>query len=238
MSANTPMQRMCWCALDNGQPIRILVTDDHSLFRAGLRRLLETEPDMCVIGEAPDGQTALGLVENLRPDLLLLDVAMPGVPGLEVLRRVMAETWHPRVILVTAAIHPSQVIRALQLGAHGIVMKESTSRVLFDGIRCVLSGGYWVGESAIENVAETIRIIFTTLAKTPSGESHELTERELEIALAIVEGLSNRDIAAKFTISERTVKNHLTRIFDKLGVSSRLELGLFAIDRGFVKSPQ
>jgi DNA-binding NarL/FixJ family response regulator len=216
--------------------IRILLTDDHSLFRDGLRRLLETESDMCVVGEAQDGQTAISLVESLHPDLLLLDVAMPGMPGLEVLRRIMAESWHPRVILVTAAIHPSQVIRALQLGAHGIVMKESASRVLFDCIRCVLSGSYWVGEAATENVSETIRTLFTSVAKTPGAEEHALTERELEIALAIVDGMSNREIASKFAISERTVKNHLTRIFDKLGVSSRLELGLLAIDRGFVKT--
>ena len=211
--------------------VRILIADDHSLFRDGLRRLLESEPDLEVVGEAPNGETALRLIEELQPDLLLLDVAMAGMPGLEVLSRLAEKSFRPRTILVTAAIHPSQMARAVELGAHGIVMKESATRVLFDSIKCVMGGGFWICEAPTANAQAAVRGLFASVSSAKTSLAGDLTDRELEIAMAIVGGLTNREIATKFSISERTVKNHLTHIFDKVGVSSRLELGLFAVDR-------
>ena len=215
--------------------VRILITDDHTIFRDGLRRLLESEPGLRVAGEAANGEEALHQIEKLRPDLLLMDLAMPGLPGLAVLTRVASNSPHPKVIVVTAANDPSQIIRALQLGANGIVLKESATRVLFESIRCVMAGGCWVGESPTEDLVETLRSLSASVSPTEPSHDHGLTDRELQIVSAISAGSTNKEIAAKFSISEHTVKNHLTNIFDKLGVSNRLELGLFALSKRLIK---
>ncbi len=215
--------------------VGILITDDHPIFRDGLRRLLESESGLHVVGEAANGEEALRMIDQLHPDLLLLDLAMPGLPGLEVLTRFSSSATRPKTIVVTAAIEPSQIIRALQLGAQGIVLKESATRVLFDSIRCVMAGGYWVGESPTEDLVETLRSLSASVSAKRASVEHGLTNRELEIVSAIISGSTNKEIAARFSISEHTVKNHLTNIFNKLGVSNRLELGLYALNKRLFK---
>src|SRR5215467_3248 len=204
------------------QPIRIVIADDHAIFRDGLRRLLATQEDFRVIGEASDGKEAIAMATDLRPDVLLLDLAMPRVPGMEVLRELAHQEVAVRTILLTAAIQPFAVTSALQLGARGIVLKASPPKMLLKSIRSVCEGQFWVGSEPV-----------TTFARTGQASSggFGLTSREIEIISAIKEGSSNREIASKLAISEETVKRHLSNIYAKLGVSSRLELAVLASEQ-------
>ena len=214
------------------QEIRILIADDHSIFRDGVRKLLEAEGGFTIVGEATNGTEALGLVNELRPDVLLLDISMPELTGLEVLRRLPKQTAPLRTILLTASVEKSEIIEALLLGAHGIVPKQSASRMLFKSIRTVMAGEFWVSRDLVSDLVETLR------GPSSSGvgaKTMGLTRRELEVIAAVVEGQVNKDIAQTFHISEYTVKHHLTRIFDKLGVSNRVELAMFAVNHELVK---
>lgn len=202
--------------------IRIVIADDHAIFRDGLKRLLATQDDFQIIGEASDGKEAIALANELKPDILLLDLAMPRVPGMEVLRELSQQEVAVRTILLTAAIQPFAVTSALQLGARGIVLKASPPELLLKSIRSVHEGQFWVGSEAVTAWARTGQ---------PSTTGFGLTTREVEIISAIKEGNSNREIASKLAISEETVKRHLSNIYGKLGVSSRLELAVLATEQ-------
>lgn len=215
--------------------IRIVIADDHPIVRDGLRRLLETEKDFAVVGQAADGREAIRLVQQLRPDILLLDLAMPRLPGLEVLRELSSTSLQVRTILLTAAVEKEQIVEALQIGARGVVSKEAATELLFKAIRTVVGGQYWVGREEVSDLVAALRGLLPTGADERQ-KSFGLTRRELEIVAAIVEGCTNRDIALKFTLSEDTVKHHLTHIFDKLGVSNRLELAMFAVNHRLISS--
>jgi two-component system nitrate/nitrite response regulator NarL len=203
-------------------PIRILIADDHAIFRDGLRRLLVSEKDFVVVAEASDGKEAVALARRHKPDVLLLDLAMPRVPGMEVLRELADDELAMYTILLTAAIQPLEVTYALQLGARGIVLKASPPELLLKSIRSVCDGEYWVGGDILTDWAQ--------FGLRPGSDSG-LTPRELEIVSAIKAGSSNKEIALKLSISEETVKRHLSNIFGKLGVSSRLELAILASQR-------
>ncbi len=214
------------------KPVRILIADDHPIFRDGLRRLLESEPNLTVVGEAADGVEAVQLSERLQPDILLLDLAMPRMPGLEALRE-LAQAAHPvRTIVLTALVERQQMVAALQLGARGVVLKESATQVLLKSIQTVMTGGYWVGRESVPDLRELV--LRDLPAEEPAGAQYGLTPREQQMVEAIVEGLSNREMAQKFGVREDTVKHHLTSIFGKLGVGTRLELALFALDKKLV----
>ena len=212
-------------------PVRIVIADDHPIFRDGLIKLIETRSDFQVVGSASDGDEALPLVARLEPDLLLLDLAMPRMSGLVALRELKGVKKNTRILLLTAAIGRADIVKALQLGAQGVVLKESASDVLFKSIQAVMSGQYWVGRAAVADLATTLRQLSAS-TPAPTRKHFGLTPRELEIISVILGGYSNGDIAAKFAISEKTVKHHLTNIFDKVGVSNRLELALFALHHG------
>jgi len=220
------------------EDISIVIADDHLIFREGLRKLLEAKPGFQVLGEAGDGEQALSLARQLQPEILLLDVRMPKLSGLEVLREFTNLATQPRTILLAAALERDQMVQALQLGARGIILKHSATAVLFEGIRTVVAGQYWVCHESASDLAHALR----NFTPRPEGNGRRrefgLTPRETEVIALIVAGFTNKDIAEKFTISEHTVKHHLTTIFTKLGVSNRLELAFFSIDHHLLDNVQ
>ncbi len=224
--------------MDNRRPqsVRILIADDHPIFRDGLKRLLESERGFKVVGEACDGMEAVTMARQLKPEILLLDLAMPRRPGLEALREMSTDTTSVRVILLTAAAEKGQIVEALQLGARGIVLKDSATQILLQSIRAVMNGEYWVGRESVSNLVQYLRGLIGS-GNTARQRKYGLTPRELEIVSAVVAGYANKEIAEHFKISEDTVKHHLSNIFDKIGVSTRLELALFAVNQALPFKP-
>lgn len=224
--------------------IAIVIADDHGLFRAGLRGLLESESDLRVVGEAANGHQAVEVVDAQHPDVLLLDLCIAGRSGLDVLRALATParppSRAPRTIVLTAAIDDEHAIEALLLGAQGILLKDSAPMLLFKSVRAVANGQCWLGR---ERVAHLVRHLQTTRnaahesLEPPRRTAFGLTPRERQIISAIVDGATNRDIAQRYSVSADTVKHHLTNIFDKCGVSTRLELALFAVHHRLVDTP-
>jgi DNA-binding NarL/FixJ family response regulator len=220
------------------EEIAILIADDHPILREGLRKLLEAKPGFRVLGEAADGEQTLKLARQLQPDILLLDIRMPKLSGLEVLRELKPLSLQLRTVVLTAAVEKDEIVQALQLGARGIILKRSATDVLFEGIRCVMAGQYWVCD---ESVSDLVQALLNFRPRPEAAERRQrfgLTPRETEVIALIVAGYTNKDIADKFSISEHTVKHHLTNIFDKLGVSNRLELALFSINHRLLVNVQ
>jgi DNA-binding NarL/FixJ family response regulator len=210
-------------------PIRVVVADDHPVVRFGVKNMLESEPGFEVVGEAEDGDVAITETLEREPDILLLDVMMPRLPGLDALRAIMGKSPRVKIILLTSTITTQQIIEALQIGARGIVLKDAVAGDLTKSMRAVLSGDYWIGGERVVNLVAALNELMKQAAAAPEKKTYGLTPRELEVVTCIVEGCSNKDVAKQFAISEETVKRHLSNIFDKTGVSTRLELALFAI---------
>ena len=218
------------------RPIRIVLADDHPVVRIGVANMLTAKDGFQVIGEASDGDEAITLTLELEPDILLLDVQMPRLPGLEAMRAIMSGTPTVKILLPTSTITTQQVIEALHIGARGIVLKDALAGHLQTAIRTVFSGDYWIGGKRVINLVSALHDLMQQAA-VPQRKTYGLTPRELEVVGSIVEGCSNRDIAKQFGLSEETVKRHLSNVFDKTGVSTRLELALFAIAHHLVESP-
>jgi len=207
-------------------PVRILVADDHAIFRDGLRKLLEGADDVSIIGEASNGNECVKMLAKLKPDILLLDLRMPEKDGLGVLEEINFDTASTRVIVLTAAEDDRDVVRAMRLGARGVVLKQSASDLLLKSIRKVNDGEIWLDNRMTAEVIDAFK------KSSEAGQRREkplLSDREKEIVQLVAQGFRNREIGEKLFISEQTVKNHLHNIFDKLGVSDRLELALYAI---------
>jgi DNA-binding NarL/FixJ family response regulator len=208
--------------------IRIVIADDHAIFRKGLRSLLEAEAGFIVVGEAGHGDEAVQMARSLRPDILLLDLDMPGLTGMEALAELAAATIPMRTIVLTAGIEKAEIVKALQFGAAGVVLKVSEPALLFKSIRSVMAGQHWIGRDTVSDLVQALRN-YSDASPSPARPRFGLTARELEITGAVVSGFSNKEIAKRFILSEDTVKHHLTNIFNKVGASNRLELALFAV---------
>lgn len=218
--------------------IGILIAEDHPIFRVGLRRVLEAQRGFCVVGEAVDGEQALELARQLKPKVLLLDIRMPRLSGLEVLRKLKSLGTPICTLVLTVGLEREQMVEALQQGARGILLKHAAAGMLMEGIRSVLAGQYWVCGESVPDLAQAIRE-FRPCPDTIEGRPKFcLTRRETEIIALVEAGYTNKDIAKKLVLGEQDVKDHLINIFDKLGVSNRLELVLFSIDHHLTESLQ
>ena len=214
--------------------IRIVVADDHPIFRDGLCKLLSLEEDFEVVAQASDGRQVLEVLQQLEPDILLLDLKMPGMDGLATLQRLQATKNKTRVIVLTASDDKNEFVQAMKLGTSGIVLKQTATDLLIKSIRKVHDGEIWLDS---HTTAEVIRRFVSAddVAQLPhqgaprERERSPLSQREREIVALVAQGFKNKEMAEKMFISEQTVKNHLHNIFDKLGVSDRLELALYAI---------
>lgn len=227
----------CWRNIHPVErPIRIVLADDHPVVRIGVRNMLTADEGFEVLGEASDGDEAITQTLELQPDILLLDLLMPRLPGLEAMRAIMNGSPTVKIILLTSTITTQQIIEALHIGARGIVLKDAIAGHLQTAIKTVAAGDYWIGGKRVVNLVSALHDLMQQ-AQTPQRKTFGLTPRELEVVGSIVEGCSNRDIAKQFGLSEETVKRHLSNIFDKTGVSTRLELALFAIAHQLV-APQ
>jgi DNA-binding NarL/FixJ family response regulator len=204
--------------------IRLLLADDHPIVLDGLEQLFRFEEDCTVVGRCRDGAETLRRLQELRPDVLVLDVRMPRGDGLEVLRAIAEGDVPTRVVLLTAAIDDDELLAALRLGAQGVVLKEAAPERLVDAVRRVAAGGQWLEASLVGRLGRSRR--------QPPREEDPLTPREREILQGVVRGLRNREIAEHLHITEGTVKIHLHHIYEKLRVKGRVELVLTAQERG------
>jgi two-component system, NarL family, nitrate/nitrite response regulator NarL len=215
--------------------IRIVVADDHPIFRDGLCKLLALEEDFEVVAQAQDGRQVLEILQHCEPDILLLDLRMPGLDGLGTLQELQAKRNKIRVIVLTASDDKNEFVQAMKLGTSGIVLKQTATELLIKSIRKVHAGEIWLDS---HTTAAVIRQFVAAEEAPPQPpampaprerERSPLSQREREIVALVAQGFKNKEMAEKMFISEQTVKNHLHNIFDKLGVSDRLELALYAI---------
>ncbi len=214
--------------------IRILIADDHPVVRFGVRRMLQNHSDYTVVGEASDGNEAIRQMREMHPDILLLDLNMPSLPGLEALRELTTIQVPTKTILLTSSISKREVLEALQLGARGVVLKDALTTDLSTCIATVMQGHYWLGRKPVQNLVQVLHELMEEI-KQPPAKTFGLTVRELEVVRLIAQGLTNKEIARECSIADETVKRHLKNIFDKVGVWNRLELALFAINNQLVK---
>jgi len=205
-----------------------MLVDDHSIVLQALHQLLEREADFSVIAACANADIALDAFEREAPDVLVLDLRMPGGDGLTMLRRLAESGRQCRTVLLTAAIDDGQVMEAVNLGVRGLVMKDSAPEVLVDCIRRVHAGQQWLDQPTVT------RALQTALHREVALRETALTSREVEIVRMVCEGLRNRAIATRLSISEGTVKVHLHNIYEKLGVDGRLELTLCARQKGLL----
>jgi DNA-binding NarL/FixJ family response regulator len=213
--------------------LKILVASDHALLREGIRKLLDTDRILFVVGEASDTRTALELIDHHAPDILLLDWSLPRGTSVGFLRHLASRPARRgvRVVVLSESVDSCDVQVVLELGARGLVFKDAGAAVLIKAIHAVAAGQYWVARESLANLVQLLR---HTAAGARTGQEPArpfgLTPREFQIMCAVAAARANKDIAAQFSISEKTVKHHLTNIFEKVGVSNRLELALVAFE--------
>jgi DNA-binding NarL/FixJ family response regulator len=206
-----------------------LLADDHQIVRQGLRAILASVPEFRLAGEAADGQETVRLVERLQPDVLVLDMMMPGLNGLEVTRRILRLSPRTRVVILSMHSHVAYVVEALRAGAAGYVLKESSVEELAQAIRAVVAGKRYLSPAISESA---LSAYLQNAAETTLDPYHTLTSREREVLQLTAEGLSGTEIAGRLFISSRTVETHRANLMRKLGVRNQKELIRFAVQRG------
>ena len=211
-------------------PITLVLADDHPIFLSGLEEIFRLEPDFQVLARCLEGQAALWAVRQLKPDVLILDLRMPKLDGLGVLREMQKEKLSTRVVVLTAAPDEDEVLEAIRLGVYGVVLKEMAPRLLVQCIRKVAAGEQWLEKRSVSLALERLLKRETATRQI----ARILTPREIEIVRMVTDGLRNKVIAERLYLSEGTVKVHLHHIYEKLKVNSRLQLARYARDEGLV----
>ena len=215
--------------MTDGERIRVLIVDDHALFRRGLMLVLESEDGIEVVGEADDGEDAIAKAEQLAPDVVLMDVRMPRISGIEATRRLAEALPTTKIIMLTVSDEEEDLYEAIKAGATGYLLKEISIEEVADAVRAVTQGQTLISPSmASKLIAE-----FTNLAKRATDRQQvpvpRLTERELDVLRLVAQGITNREIAEQLFIAENTVKNHVRNILEKLHLHSRMEAVLYAV---------
>jgi DNA-binding NarL/FixJ family response regulator len=206
----------------NGQVVRVVIADDHAVVRRGLTGLIDNADDLAVVGVAADGRTAIELVREHRPDVVLMDLQMPGVDGVEATRTIVAEELGAEVLVLTSFSDTSRIVAAIDAGAVGYLLKDAEPCDLLDGVRAVARG-----ESPLDPKAA--RLLLRSRSSADADVEHvELSPREVEVLRLVVDGLVNKQIARRLGITERTVKAHLTSVFQRIGVADRTQAALWA----------
>ncbi|MBI2941289.1 MAG: response regulator transcription factor [Chloroflexi bacterium] len=220
--------------------IRVLIVDDHPIFRQGIRGIIEAEPDLDIVGEASDGKQAMALARAVAPDVVLLDVHMPAVDGLEVARNVKLHLPRTGIILLTAYDDEEQLFQAIKVGASAFYLKDVRPDDLLEGIRRTAAGEYLINESVLTRPLVASRVLkqfrdLSMVEKEMEPLFVPLSAREIEVLDYIARGNSNKEIARALKISDQTVKNHITSILRKLAVNDRTQAVVYALKRGWIK---
>jgi DNA-binding NarL/FixJ family response regulator len=215
-------------------PIRVLLADDHAMVRRGLRDFLELHDDIDVVGEAADGAAAIELAAALRPDIVVMDVMMPGIDGIEATARIRAETPGIEIVALTSFIEESRALAAIEAGASGFLLKDADADELAAAIRAAAAGEVHLDPAVASIVARRMRTGATL--GSPTGTAADgiasLTARERDVLACVARGLANRAIATELGITERTARTHVSNILAKLGLASRTQAALLAVQHG------
>ena len=209
--------------------IRVLIADDHMVVREGLRAILDAAPDLLPVGEAADGAEAVRLVEETAPDVVLMDLRMPGMDGIEAIRRIKAGHPGVQVVILTTYDDDDYIVRGLRAGARGYLLKDTGRHVLFEAIRAAARGESLLPSGVVDKVVAHLQGPRPVKAET-------LSRRERQVLTLVAQGAANKEIALQLDISERTVKAHVTSVFNKLGASSRAEAVAIALRSGLLPS--
>jgi DNA-binding NarL/FixJ family response regulator len=214
--------------------IRVLVADDQALVRAGFRAILEVQDDLEVVGEAEDGAEAVALGRELRPDVVLMDIRMPGVDGIEATRRLLQDGDAPRVLMLTTFDLDEYVYQAMKAGASGFLLKDAPRDQLVGAVRSVAAGDALLAPQLVRRLVEDF-VRRPAPGAHPPAELDELTEREIEVLTLIARGLANSEIAARLFVTEATVRTHVTHILSKLQLRDRVQAVVLAYETGLVQ---
>ncbi len=214
--------------------VRVLVVDDQAMMRAGLCALLDDEPGIEVVGEASDGQQALRAVRARRPDVVLMDIRMPGMDGLEATRRLIEEGTPARILVLTTFDLDEYVFAALRAGASGFLLKDAPAEQLIDGVRVVAAGEAMLSPSVTRQVVREFARLPPATDRLPAA-LNQLTPREMEVLRLLAKGRSNPEIAAELVVGETTVKTHVAHVLMKLGLRDRVQAVVFAYESGLVR---
>ncbi len=213
------------------EKISVLIADDHTLFRRGIRKMIEAEDDMQVVDEASNGVEAVQACRELMPDVILMDIQMPEMDGIEATRIIHSEMPHIGIVFITMYENDEFVFRGIQVGGRGYILKDADPDTMLRAIRTVTHGESLLGPS----IALKVMHHLSSFEKAPESLVDKLTPREIDVLKLIAEGISNKEIAIRLTISEKTVKNHINNILSKLHLYDRTQATLYAIRSGIVK---